>query len=162
MICSSRSRVLHLPPGAYGTPQNPRSYLGRMVKILDGLRLNSSTFLNISLHLKPFYGWITLFWWLWAVQIWGLIQYSIQSLLGLLVRILASLGLDSSTFVNISLHLKPFYGWITLFCDFGQRKSGVDKMVQYIPVCHLPRVYFVSNSTYLYPRIWQAMLSRPQ
>ena len=85
-----------------------------------------------------------------------------QIYLRLMVKILASLVLESSTFVNISLHFKPFMGKLRFFCDFGQCQSGVWYNIQYTPVCHLLRVYLVSNSTYLYPRIQQRVLSRSQ
>ena len=55
-----------------------------------------------------------------------------------------------------------FMGELRFFCNFGQCKSGVDKMNQYTPFCRLPRLYLVSNATYLYLRIWQTVLSRSQ
>ena len=53
--------------------------------------------------------------------------------LGLLVRIWASLGLDSSTF---SIGYSIFSLFIGKLWFFGQSKSGVEEMIQYAPGCH--------------------------
>lgn len=48
--------------------------------------------------------------------------------LGLIVRIWAGLGLNSQNFTIFYLI------WVIMhYCDFGQSKSGVDKLIQYAP-----------------------------
>ena len=42
-------------------------------------------------------------------------------------------GVGFLNYFNISLHSKPFMGKLCFFCDFGQSKSGVDKIIQYAP-----------------------------
>ena len=51
---------------------------------------------------------------------------------GLMIRALAGQGLDSST-ISI-LHFILSLLWVNyVFCDFGQSKTGVDEMIQYVP-----------------------------
>ena len=59
-----------------------------------------------------------------------------------MIRALAGQGLDSST-ISI-LHFILSLLWVNyVFCDFGQSKTGVDEMIQYVPAIRVELMTWV-------------------